>query len=157
MTKRYRFRAEIKDAGGGGAYIEFPHDVRKEFGTGGRVPIKATFDGEPYRGSLMAMGHPCHIVGLLKSIRATIGKSIGDTVTVVLERDAEERTVEVPPELKAALKAHPEAARRFATLSYTRRKELAVCVAEAKRPETRLRRAAKAVREILDRPARAPQ
>ena len=153
MAKRYRFQAVIRNAGGGGAFIEFPFDAGAEFGTRGRVPVKATFDGEPYRGSLMNMGGRCHMVGLLKSIREKIGKGAGDSVAVVLERDTEERVVVVPPELKAALKAHPEAARRFETLSYSRRKELAVCVAAAKQPETRRRRAEKALREIQEAPA----
>ena len=91
------------------------------------------------------------------TIREKIGKGIGDTVAVVLERDTDERVVELPPELKAALRTSPEAARRYETLSHTRRKELAGCVAAAKQPETRLRRAEKAVREILDPPARAPK
>ena len=38
-----------------GAYVEFPYDVRKEFGKG-RVKVYATFDGEPYDRSIVNMG-----------------------------------------------------------------------------------------------------
>ena len=33
----------------GGAYVEFPYDIRKEFGKG-RVKVHVTFDGIPYDG-----------------------------------------------------------------------------------------------------------
>lgn len=66
-----------------GAYIEFPYDVRAEFGRG-RVKVRATFDGVPYDGSLVRMKTPGHILGLRKDIRAAIGKQPGDTVHVTL-------------------------------------------------------------------------
>lgn len=66
-----------------GAYIEFPYDVRAEFGRG-RVKMRATFDGVPYDGSLVRMKTPGHILGLRKDIRAAIGKQPGDTVHVTL-------------------------------------------------------------------------
>jgi hypothetical protein len=149
MTQKYIFKARIMKGIGGGAWIEFPHDVRKEFGTGGRVPVKVTFDGEPYRGSLVHMGGPCHIIGILKSIRERLGKDVGKTVSVILEKDTEERMVEVPAELQAALKKNPAARSIFEKMSYSHRKEWARYVGEAKAAETRLRRAKKAVPGIL--------
>ncbi len=140
MKKPYTFDAEILDAGRGGGYIEFPHDTRKEFGTGGRVPVKASFDGHPYRGSLVPMGGPRHILPILKEIRVALGKGSGDRVRVVIEPDTEARTVEVPPELAAALEKHPSAKKAFDELSYTHRKEHARAVAEAKAAETKERR-----------------
>jgi hypothetical protein len=138
--KKYEFDAVIVEAGGGGAYVEFPYDVRAEFGTGGQVKVKATFDGQPYRGSLARMGGPKHILGILKGIRRTIGKNPGDKVRVVLELDTEARTVEVPPELERALAKNPTAKGAFEKLSYTHRKEHARAVGEAKAPETKERR-----------------
>jgi hypothetical protein len=71
----------------GGAYIEIPFDVKAEFGKG-RVPVKTTFDGEPYGGSLVRMGSPGHILGLRKDIRAKIGKQPGDRVLVTIREKA---------------------------------------------------------------------
>lgn len=82
--KIYAFDAVIKPVPGiDGAYIEFPYDVRKEFGKG-RVKVFATFDGAPYEGSLVRMQNPCHIIGIRKDIRAKIGKQPGDTVSVTI-------------------------------------------------------------------------
>lgn len=66
-----------------GAYIEIPFDVKAAFGKS-RVPVHATFDGEPYDGSLVRMKTARHILGIRKDIRAKIGKQPGDTVHVTL-------------------------------------------------------------------------
>ena len=81
---RYEFDAVIRKAPDmDGAYVEFPFDVRAEFGAG-RVKVHAGFDGVAYDGSLVRMGTPGHIIGIRKDIRARIGKQPGDTVHVVL-------------------------------------------------------------------------
>lgn len=84
---KYEFDAEIKKVPDiDGAYVEIPFDVKAVFGKG-CVKVHATFDGEPYDGSIVRMGTPCHILGLRKDIRAKIGKQPGDTVKVtIIER-----------------------------------------------------------------------
>ena len=94
--KKYKFKATIQSGIGGGAGVVFPYDVEKEFGVKGKVPVKATFDGVPYAGSLVKCGGPEHMLGVLKAIREQIGKGPGDTVEVVVWKDDEVRTVEVP-------------------------------------------------------------
>ena len=89
--KNYEFEASIKkvpDIDGG--YVEFPYDVKAEFGKG-RVKVHATFDGEPYDGSIVNMGvkhadgSVCYIIGLRKDIRAKIVKQVGETVKVTIK------------------------------------------------------------------------
>ncbi len=86
--KKYEFEAIIKKVDGiDGAYIEFPYDVKVEFGKG-RVPVSVTFDNEPYDGSLVRMKTVNHIIGIRKDIRAKIGKQPGDKIKVsLIERD----------------------------------------------------------------------
>ena len=87
----YEYDAVIKpsEIGKGGAYVEFPHDIRAEFGKG-RVKVHATFDGEEYDGSIVNMsvknpdGSVCYIIGIQKAIRAKIRKQPGDTVRVTV-------------------------------------------------------------------------
>lgn len=74
-----------------GAYVEIPFDVKEKFGKS-RVPVHATFDGEPYDGILVKMGTPCHIIGLRKDIREKIGRQPGDTVHVTLKERTPEKT-----------------------------------------------------------------
>ncbi len=74
----------------GGAYVVFPYDVRAEFGKG-RVKVHATFDGEPYDGSVVNMGIKnedgsiCYIIGIRKDIRTRLGKQPGDKVWVTIQ------------------------------------------------------------------------
>jgi hypothetical protein len=83
--KIYEFEAIIQKVPDiDGAYIEFPFDVRAEFGKG-RVKVHATFDEESYDGSHVRMKTPCHIIGIRKDIRAKISKQPGDTVKVTIK------------------------------------------------------------------------
>lgn len=85
MQDIYEFDAEIKKVDGiDGAYIEIPFDAQSEFGKG-RVPVFATFDGEPYEGSIVKMGLPCYIIGVRKDIRAKINKQPGQVVKVTIK------------------------------------------------------------------------
>jgi Domain of unknown function (DUF1905)/Bacteriocin-protection, YdeI or OmpD-Associated len=138
--KKYKFKARMESGEGGGAYILFPYDTEKEFGTKGRVPVRATFDGVPYAGSLVKYGQPQHMLGILKAIREQIGKQPGDTIQVELCKDETPRTVAVPATFAAAMrKAGVLAA--FERLSYTHRKEYCRWLTEAKKEETRAPRA----------------
>lgn len=90
----YEYESLLYEAGEtGGAYVIFPYDIRKEFGRG-RVKVHATFDGEPYDGSVVNMGvknadgSVCYIIGVRKDIRSRIGKRSGDRILVtVRERE----------------------------------------------------------------------
>lgn len=142
--QKYAFTARIVPGMGGGAGVLFPFDVREEFGTEGKVPVKATFDGVPYSGSLMRCGPPEHMLGLLKSIRDQIGKGPGDTVSVEVWKDDAERTVAVPPEMAKLLKKE-RLTQTFENLSYTHRRGYVRWITEAKKEETRARRLAQSV------------
>lgn len=66
-----------------------------------------------------------------------------------IARDDDARIVEPPPELAAALATVDGGRRRWDALPWYHQREVAEYVSEAKRPETRRRRAEKAVREHL--------
>lgn len=86
--KIYEFNAVIKKVEGiDGAYIDFPYDVREEFGKG-RVKVHARFETAEYDSSLVRMKTPCHIIGIRQDIRKAIGKQPGDTIHVqIWERE----------------------------------------------------------------------
>ncbi|MEU4196190.1 YdeI/OmpD-associated family protein [Kribbella sp. NPDC026611] len=128
---------------GGGAWVEVPAEVVSALGGGGRIPVRATFDGVTYTGSIASMGG-CMALGILKSIRAELGKGAGDAVTVTVERDTAARTVDVPEDFAAAL-AEAGLREAFDKLAFTHRREHVKAITEAKKPETRQRRITKAL------------
>jgi hypothetical protein len=125
------------------AYVEPPFDVKEVFGTK-RVKVKATFDGVEYRGSVVNMGG-CYMLGLTQEIRNKIGKGFGDEVFVTLEKDVEERSVEIPEDFATAMNCDGTAVSTFKSLSYTAQKEYITWITLAKRQETRAERIIKAM------------
>lgn len=144
MTKKQSFTAIIKNAGGGGAFVEVPFDVEKEFGSK-KPKVKAMIEGVPYRGLLTRMGTECHLLIILKDIREQIGKTFGDEVKITVEPDTEPRLIDVPAELKKAFRTEKEAKAFFDKLSYTHQKEYVNWISEAKRQETRQNRIVKTI------------
>jgi len=152
--KKYRFQAKIGAGDGGGAYVLFPFDVEKEFGTKGKVPVQVTFNGVPYAGSLVKYGRPQHVLGMPKAIREHTGTGPGDTVTVELWKDEAERTIEVPAAFQEAMQRH-RVRPIFDRLSFTHRKEYCRWISDAKKEETRVARIAKSI-HLLQQGVKSP-
>jgi hypothetical protein len=149
MSNKQTFTAVIQNAGGGGAFVEVPFDVEKEFGSK-RPKVKALIEGVPYRGILTRMGTEYHMLIVLKEIREQIGKTFGDEVTITVEPDTEPRMIDVPAELKKAFKAEREAKAFFEKLSYTHQREYVTWINEAKREETRQKRILKTIEMLKE-------
>jgi len=150
MSEERRFRATVSASErGGGRWVEVPFDARETFGEA-RPPVVGTVSGAEYRSRLAVYGGHTYL-GLTRAIRGTTGIEVGDEIEVVLRRDDEPRRVTVPAELVAALTcAEPEVRARFDGLAFTHRREYAQWVEEAKRSETRERRAARAVEMLRE-------
>jgi uncharacterized protein YdeI (YjbR/CyaY-like superfamily) len=134
-------------------HVVVPLDVRALWGEA-RPPVKGTVNGVEYRSRLSVYGGET-MLGLTNAFRARAGIEQGDEVEVVMERDDAPREVEVPPALQARLDADDVAREAFAKLSFTHRREYARWIAEAKKDETRERRAGKAI-EMLREGAKTP-
>ncbi|MBD7912751.1 MULTISPECIES: YdeI/OmpD-associated family protein [Clostridium] len=146
-----RFEAEIKEViGRGGAYVEIPFNVEEVYGAK-RVKVKATFDDTPYRGSIVKMGTECHIIGITKEIRNKINKDIGDRILVTVEKDEEERVVEIPEEFKEKIDSEKEALEFWNELSFSNKKKYVNWVYSAKREETRNKRIEIAIEKLINK------
>lgn len=147
-SKQLHFKVRLEgEAGSSVAWMNAPFDVPMTFGTKARVPVKGTINGFPFRSSLMPMSG-CHGMAVNKAMRAGAKAKAGDLVDVLIERDAAERTVEAPPELKRELAKHKKAQERWEKLAFTHKKEMAISIRDAKQEETKKRRLAK-VMDVL--------
>ena len=144
MSKKHTFTAEIKNAGGGGAFVEIPFDVERAFGSK-RPRVKAMIEGVSYRGLLVRMGSECHMLIILKGIREQIGKDFGDKVTITVEADNAPRVIAIPADLMKEFKKDKGAKAFFDKLAYTHQKEYVKWIEDAKREETRVARVAKTI------------
>ncbi len=128
------------------AAVTIPFDVQEVFGSK-RVPVIVTINGAEHRSTIVRMGGK-YMVGVPKVFREAAGVSPGDNIVVTLEKDETERTVEVPADLAKELKKRKALWDAWEKLSYTHKKEHARAIEEAKRPETRVKRIAAAVKMI---------
>jgi hypothetical protein len=141
MTGR-KFKTKLV-AEGSMTAIKLPFDVKKEFGKA-RPPVKVTVEGYTYR-STVAVYDGVYWLPLRKSNREAAGVDREATVNVIVELDTDPRVVEAPKDLAAALKKNKRARERWESLSFTHQREHADAILDAKKPETRARRVAKAI------------
>ena len=139
-----RFRSVIEAASGGGAAAKIPPDITAALGGLKQMRITGTLNGTPFRSSTMPYRGAFYL-GVHKATREAAGVEIGDEVELELTRDDSPRVLEIPPELEAAFAAEPALRQRFDALSFSRRRDLAGPISEAKKPETRAARLEKAV------------
>lgn len=149
MNEKKIFSVKLQGSIGGGAIVKIPFDVEKEYGKK-RVKVKATFDGIPYRGSIVRMGTPYHCLGIRKDIRERIGKNIGDVVAVTIAEDTEPRVVVVPADFQTALGENAESTAFFKKLSYTHQKEYVRWIEDAKKEQTRINRIQRAIEMLKE-------
>ena len=143
MQAEHEFDAVLEAGEGeahGGVFVVLPFSVADAYGTRGRLPVQATFDGYPYQGIATPLGDGHHGLLLPKQIRRAIDKTVGDTVRVALARDVAERKMAAPADLAAQLATNEQAAAYFAKLAYTHQREYVRWLEGAKKPETRARR-----------------
>jgi hypothetical protein len=150
----HRFRTVIEAATGGGAAGQIPQDVTEALGGKKQMRVIGTMNGYPIRTSTMPYRGGFY-VGLHKAARQAASVDIGDEVELVLERDESPRVLDIPPELEEAFTREPALRERFDALSFSRRRDLAGPISEAKKPETRAARLEKALADLRDQAARA--
>jgi hypothetical protein len=136
MSERHRFRTTIEAARGGGAVALIPADLVQPLGGLKQMRVVGAVNGVEFRSSTMPYRGAFYL-GVHKATREAAGVAIGDEVEVEIEVDRSPRLLHLAPELESALAAEPDLRARFDALSFTRRRELADPIAEAKKAETR--------------------
>ena len=149
---RARFTARLRPSGrgAGGHLVEVPDEVVAALGGRGRIPVQASFNGIPYRGSIARMGGVM-MLGVTKAIMAEAGAGLGDVLDVVVENDEAPREVEVPRELTKAFKRNRAARAVWDGLSFSHRREYVGYIVEAKKEETRARRVERTIQALTER------
>jgi bifunctional DNA-binding transcriptional regulator/antitoxin component of YhaV-PrlF toxin-antitoxin module len=138
---------------GNHASLLIPQWVLDKLQTNKRAPLKVTINGHTYQSTAVGVDGECRVV-FPSAERLAANAKAGDSVEVTLELDSGYRTVEMHPELDAAL-SKSDLAEVFSKLSYSKRKELARQVNEAKAEDTRQRRIEKVLEALkTEKPVR---
>lgn len=129
--------------------LEVPPEVVEALGSGRRPAVTVTINGgHRYPSTVATMGGK-FLVPVSAEHRAAAGVQAGDEVLVDLVLDTAPRVLVVPADLAAALDAEPAARAAFDALSYSNRRRHTLAVEGATAAETRARRVAKAVVDLL--------
>ena len=139
------FRTKVWQMGNNTAIQISPETIEK-LGSGRRPLVRMTLKNHTYR-SAVAVMDGMFLVSLSAENRQAAGVNGGDEVDVTIALDVEPRTVELPPDLRAAL-ARAKALDAFNASAPSMRKEYVRQVEEAKAQETRDRRIAKIVEKL---------
>lgn len=132
-------------------FVDVPEDVAEVFGPRRQVWIRGTANGKPFETHLLPRtdGEPYLILNA--DIRQRAGAKLGEDLDLAIEENPvpRSREVPVPDDLAELLEDFPDEKAAFARLSKSRRYYLIEWIEEAKKPETRMVRLEKSLREIV--------
>ena len=83
----YRFRAELRSARGGGAYVALPAAVSAAIGIRKGFRVRGTVNGLGFHSSTMPDGAGGHGLGVHKATRLAIGADFGDVLDFEIDHD----------------------------------------------------------------------
>lgn len=146
----YCFEATIKRSGVQ-RYVLLPEDISASFNGKKYVPVIVALDEhqKPAKKTLMPAGNNSFKLFLNVQQRKPSGADTGDKVFVFLSRDQESRVLPVPIELNEELEFYPLVKNYFFSKTINQRREIISYLDDAKKAETRLRRAKKIVAILL--------
>ena len=137
---KFEFDSEIKQLEGKikWSVFYFPYSAAEHFGTKGSIPVCIMVDGHSFDHTLLP-SKIGHYLVYNEFIKRAVGKSIGDTVHVALEKDTKKREIVIPADIEKALKDSGVLERFQSQPDYFKR-ELINHIETAKKEETRVNR-----------------
>jgi hypothetical protein len=142
-----RFRATLLQSGKTATGIEVPRAVVEALGPSRKPAVTVTINGFSYRTTVGSMDGR-FMVPVSAERREAASLRAGDQLEVDIELDTAPRELSLPADFAAALAADPNAESVFGRLSYSHKQRHVLPIEEAKSPETRARRIAKAIESL---------
>lgn len=147
------FKGHLAKEGSGLGWkiVDIPFDVKRAFGKAGRVPVRGTVNGFPFRTSLFPRKNGLHFLMLNTAVQKGAGVSqLGDLVRVEIEVDDEKRTVTTPPVLASVLSEEDGLLEYFTALNYSTKKWIVESVLAPKNAEARRRKAEQVAVQVYE-------
>jgi hypothetical protein len=143
------FRATVELAGKTATGVRMPAAVVEALGSQRQPLVRVTIGDYTYRSKIAVRGGEFKLP-ISADNREGAGVAAGDDIEVTLELDTEPREIAVPDDFAKALDAEPAARRFFDGLSHSQKQWFVLPIEDAKAPETRQRRIAKAVLRLRE-------
>jgi uncharacterized protein YdeI (YjbR/CyaY-like superfamily) len=154
-AKRFEARLERMRSRLNWVIIHVPFDAAQVWGLRGQIKVKGEINGFAFRTSLFPTREGRHILLVNKGMQKGARAAEGSVAGFQIELDREERTVEIPDELKRILsQGLPSEARSlrrwYDKLNHSTRNDIAKWITEPKSGEARVRRAEQIAERLLN-------
>jgi len=137
-----RFEGKIK-----WSVLYFPYSALEHFGSKGNIPVCITVDGHVFDHTLLASKNGHYLV-YNEFIKRAVGKELGDSVHVTLEKDTKKRVFVTPAYLEDALKEAGVLELFLKQPDYLKREQVNY-IEIAKKEETKISRINAVVKRML--------
>jgi hypothetical protein len=130
--------AEPKDATW--SFIVLPKAASAKLPTRSMVTVDGTLDGAPFQATLEPDGEGSHWLKVEKKLRDAAGADVGAMLELEIAPVAVEPEPEVPPDLRKALAASPDAQATWKDITAVARRDWIHWITSGKKAETRVKR-----------------
>lgn len=147
----FEFDCEIKQLEGKikWSVMYFPYPAIEHFGTKGNIPVCITVDGHKFDHTLLPSKNGHYLV-YNEFIKNAVGKQIGDTVHITLEKDTKERKYVVPTHIEKELQEKGVLEYFLKQPDYLKREQVNY-IEIAKKEETKVSRLMKLIEQLVSR------
>ncbi len=154
-AKRFEARLERMRSRLNWVIIHVPFDAAKAWRRRGQIKVKGEVNGFAFRTSLFPTREGRHILLVNKRMQKGARAAEGSVARFQIELDREERTVEIPDELKRILSqgllSEDRSLRRwYDELNHSTRNDIDKWITEPKSGEARMRRAEQIAERLLN-------
>ena len=149
-AKRFEARLERMRSRLNWVIIHMPFDAAQVWGLRGQIKVKGDVNGFAFRTSLFPTREGRHILLVNKRMQKGARAAEGSVARFQIELDREERTVEIPDELKRILREDRSLRRWYDELNYSTRSDIDKWISEPKSGEARMRRAEQIAERLLN-------
>ena len=143
-----RFTATLhrpaEPAGAAWTFLVLPQEASARLPARSMTTVAGTFAGQPFQATLQPDGEGSHWLKVQKTLREAAGVTAGDRVALVIAPVKEEPEPVVPPDIRKALAAAPEAKAVWTSLTPVARRDWIHWMTSGKKAETRVKRIATA-------------
>src|ERR1019366_6952133 len=149
-AKRFEARLERMRSRLNWIIVYVPFDAAQVWGLRGQIRVKGEVNGFAFRTSLFPTREGRHILLVNKRMQKGARAAEGSVARFQIELDREERTVEIPDELKRILSEAGSLRRWYDELNHSTRNDIAKGHTEPKSAEARVRRAQQNADRLLN-------
>jgi uncharacterized protein YdeI (YjbR/CyaY-like superfamily) len=130
--------------------VRIPFNSVKIWGARGHIRVKGEINGFAFRSSVFPTGDGHHMMLVNKQMQKGGRVQPGMEARFRIEPDLEKRELVVPPDLDRLLRSSKGLQKLYQSLTPYTRKFVTSPVADAKSPETRLRRAEQVAEHLME-------